>query len=116
MIETSPGLGDGGSVGQHAHGALDFGEIATGYYSWWLVVDAHLKTSGAPVDELDGALGLDGGDSGIDVFRYHVSTIKHAASHILAMTWVAFHHLISRFKASIGNLSNRELLVVGFFC
>merc|ERR1712156_1295988 len=57
MIQTSPGLGDGGGVGQHAHGTLDLGEVTTRNNGGWLVVDADLEASWAPVDELDGTLG-----------------------------------------------------------
>jgi hypothetical protein len=52
-------LGDGRGVGQHAHGALHLGQVASGHNGGWLVVDTALEASGAPVDELDGALGLD---------------------------------------------------------
>ena len=67
VVKTGPGLGDGGGVAQHAHGTLHLGEIATWHNSWWLVVDADLESGGTPVDELDGPLGLDGGDGGVDV-------------------------------------------------
>merc|ERR1712100_791175 len=63
MIKTSPCLSDGGGVAQHAHGTLYLGEIATWDNGWWLVVDSDLEASWAPVDELDGSLGLDGGNS-----------------------------------------------------
>merc|ERR1719461_2160664 len=59
MIQTSPGLGDGGGVAQHADGTLYLGEITTGDDGGWLVVDTDLETGGTPVDELDGTLGLD---------------------------------------------------------
>ncbi len=32
------------------------------------------------------------------------------------MTWVTLHHLVGWFKASVGDLSNRELLMVCFLC
>ena len=38
-----------------------------------LVVDADLEAGGAPVDELDAALRLDGGDGGVHVLGHHVS-------------------------------------------
>lgn len=41
-------------VGDHAHGALHFGKVASWHYSGWLVVDTALETSGAPVHKLDG--------------------------------------------------------------
>src|SRR3546814_15060328 len=50
----------------HAHSALHTSQVATRNHGWWLVVDADLETGRAPVHELDGALGLDGGNSSVD--------------------------------------------------
>ena len=113
VIQTSPGLGDGRRVAQHAHGTLHLGQVTTRNNGGWLVVDADLETSRAPVDELDGALGLDGGDGGVHVLGHDVTTVQHAAGHVLAVTWVAFHHLVGRLEAGVGDLSHRQLLVVG---
>merc|ERR1711893_264654 len=113
VIQTGPGLGNGGGVAQHAHGTLHLGQIATGHNSGGLVVDADLETSWAPVDELDGSLGLDGGDGSIDILGHHVTTVQHAAGHVLAVAGVAFHHLVGWLKGGVGDLSNRQLLVVG---
>ena len=74
VVETSPGLSDGGCVGQHAHSSLDFGEVTSRNNSWWLVVDANFEPGGAPVDELDGSLGLDGGDGSVDILGDYIST------------------------------------------
>ena len=74
---------------------------------------SHLETSGAPVHELDGALGLDGGDGGIDVLGHHVTTEQHAAGHVLAVAGVALHHLVGWLEAGVGDLSHGQLLVVG---
>ncbi len=49
----------------------------------------HLETGGAPVHELDGPLGLDGGDGGIHVLGHHVTAVQHAASHVLPCRIVA---------------------------
>ena len=113
VIQTSPGLSDGRCVAQHAHGTLHLGQVTTRNNSGWLVVDADLETSGAPVDELDGALGLDGGDGGIHVLGHDVTTVQHAAGHVLAVTRIAFHQLVGRLETGIGDLSHRQLLVVG---
>ena len=53
---------------EHADGAVDLGQVAVGDGLRGLVADADLETSGAPVDELDGGLGLEvrDGDSAID--------------------------------------------------
>ena len=74
---------------------------------------AHLEASGAPVDELDGALGLDGGDGGVDVLGHDVTTVQHAAGHVLAVTGVALHHLVGGLECCVGDLRHRQLLVVG---
>ena len=112
MIETGPSFGDGGRVAQHADGTLHLGKISARYNGRWLVVDAHLEASRTPVDELDGALRLDGGDSGIDVLRDNITTVQHAACHVLAVTRITLHHLVGRLEASVGDLSHRQLLVV----
>ena len=52
MIKTSPCFSNSGSVAQHAYSTLYFSKIASRYNSWWLVVDADLETSWAPIDEL----------------------------------------------------------------
>ena len=93
MVKTSPGLGDGSGVAQHADGTLHLGQVTAGDDGGWLVVDADLEASGAPVDKLDGTLGLDGGNGGVDVLGDNVSTVQHAAGHVLAVTWVTFDKL-----------------------
>ena len=70
-------------------------------------------TSRTPVDELDRSLALDGGDGSIHILRNHISPVQHAAGHVLPMPGVALHHGVSRLETGIGDLSHRELLVVG---
>merc|ERR1711894_824700 len=113
VIKTSPGLGDGGGVAQHADGTLYLGQVTAGNNGGWLVVDSYLESSWAPVDELDGPLGLDGGDGGVDILGDDISSVQHTAGHVLAVTGIAFHHLVGGLKDSVGDLSNGELLVVG---
>jgi len=112
MVEASPSFSDGGGVGQHADGPGNLGKVTSRNNSRWLVVDANLEASGAPVDKLDGPLGLDGGDGSIDILGDNITTVKHAASHVLAMAGVTLDHLVGRLKASIGDFRNRELLMV----
>ena len=73
----------------------------------------HLEASWAPVDELDGPLGLDGGDSGVDVFGDDVASVEQAAGHVLPSPGVTLHHLVRRLKATVCYLSHRELFMVG---
>jgi len=115
VVESGPCLGDGRGVAQHAHSTLDLGQITAGNNGWRLVVDANLEASWAPVDELDGALGLDGGDGGVDVFGDDISSVQEATRHVFAVARVAFHHLVGGFEASVGDLSDGELFMVGLF-
>ena len=103
MIQTGPGLGDGGCVAQHADGSLYLGQVTAGDDRGRLVVDADLEASWTPVDELDGTLGLDGGNCCVDVLGHDVTTVQHAAGHVLAVTWVTLHHLVSGLEAGVGD-------------
>src|SRR3990167_7740873 len=60
VVESGEDFGDGGGVGDHAHGSHGCGKVSSWKIGWWFVVDTALETSWAPVDELDGSLGLDG--------------------------------------------------------
>ena len=75
--------------------------------------DSYLETSGTPVHELDGALGLDGGNGSVDVLGHHIPTVQHAAGHVLAVTRVTLHQLVGRFEAGVGHFSHSQLLMVG---
>merc|ERR1711865_1234776 len=85
VVNTGEHLGNGGGVGDHAHGTLHLGEVTAGDNGGGLVVDSALEASGAPVDELDGALGLDGGNGSVDVLGDDVTTVHKAAGHVLAV-------------------------------
>ena len=93
MVKASPGLSDGGGVGQHADGSLDLGKITSRNDGWWLIVDANLESSGTPVDELDGSLGLDGGDGSVDILGDNISSEQKTARHVLSVSGIAFYHL-----------------------
>ena len=51
VVQTGPGLGDGGGVAQHADGALHLGQVTTRHHGGRLVVDAHLSTHKRQSDE-----------------------------------------------------------------
>merc|ERR1719347_136169 len=112
VVKTSPGLSNSGGVAQHADGTLDLGQVTSWDNSWWLVVDTDLESSWAPVDELDGPLGLDGGNGCVDILGDNISTEQQAAGHVFAMTGIALDHLVGWLEASVGNLSHSQLLVV----
>jgi hypothetical protein len=92
---------------------LNLGQVTTRNDGRRLVVDTDLEASRAPVNELNGSLGLDGGNSSIDILGDDVTTVHHAASHILAMARIAFDQHVSGFEDGVGEFSNGELLVVG---
>jgi hypothetical protein len=77
-----------------------------------LVVDTALEASWAPVNELDGTLGLDGGNSGVDILGDNVTTVHEAASHVLAVAWVALGHHGGRLEDGVGDFSNGQLFVI----
>jgi hypothetical protein len=79
-----------------------------------LIVDANLESGRAPVDELDGSLGLDRSNGGIDIFRDDISSVEHGAGHVLSVSGVAFGHHVSRLERAVGDFSDGELFVVGF--
>merc|ERR1712231_51104 len=113
VVNASEDLGDSGSVGDHAASALDLGKITTWDDGRWLVVDTALEASWTPVDELDGTLGLDGSDGGVHVLRDNVSTVHHAASHVLTVARIALGHHVGWLEARVGDLGYGEGLVVG---
>merc|ERR1719225_1830311 len=84
VVKPGPGLGNGGGVREHAHGPLHLGQVAAWHNSGGLVVDAHLETSGTPVNKLDAPLGLDGGNGSVHILGHHVSSVEEAAGHVLA--------------------------------
>jgi len=102
MVQASPGLSDGGGVAQHADSPLDLGQVSSWHHSWGLIVDAHLESSGAPVNKLDGSLGLDGGNGGIHILGHNITPVQHAASHVLSVPRVALDHLKTSFVIVIG--------------
>ena len=75
---------------------------------------ADLESGGAPIDELNGTLGLDGGNGGLHILRHDITAVQQAASHVFSFTRIGFDHLVPGLKAGEGHLSDRVLLVVGF--
>merc|ERR1712045_265016 len=92
VINSGEDLSDGSGVGDHADGAHNLGEITTWDNSGWLVVDTALEASWAPVDELDGSLGLDGGNGGVNILWHNITSVHEAASHVLSVSWVTLGH------------------------
>jgi hypothetical protein len=78
-----------------------------------LVADTELKASRAPVDELDGPLGLERRNSGVGVVGHDVTAVQQAGGHVLAVTGVALDHLVVGLEAGHGHLLDRVGLVGG---
>ena len=113
MVKSAPGAGDGGGVGKHAHATRDLGEVTTRNMGGGLVADTELEASRAPVDELDGPLGLDDRNGSVDILGDDVSTVEESAGHVLALARVALDHLVTRLEARESHVGDRVLLVVG---
>merc|ERR1711866_6611 len=113
VVDSGEDLSDGSGVGDHADGSHDLGEVTTWDDSWWLVVDSALETSWAPVDELNGSLGLDGGDGGVDILGDDITSVHKAAGHVLSVSWVTLGHHGGWLEGAVGDLGDGELLVVG---
>jgi len=115
MVQSSPGFGDSGGVAQHANSSLDLGQITAWNDGWWLVVDTDFETGWAPVDKLDGPLGFDGGNGGVDVLWHNITSVQHATGHVFTVSWITFDHLVSWLEASISDFGDGKLFVVGLF-
>jgi len=115
VIKSGENFSDGGGVGNHTDGSHDLGEVTSGDNGGGLIVDSDFESGGAPVDELDGSLGLDGGDGGVDVFGDDISSIEHGASHVFSVSGVTFGHHGGGFEGGVGDFGNGELFVIGLF-
>src|SRR4051812_27798747 len=93
------------------HSTVNLCEIAVRKVLRSLVADTKLETSRAPVDKLNGALGLERGDSSVSVVGNDVTTVQQAGSHVLAVTGVTLDHLVVGLEAGHGNLLDRVRLV-----
>jgi hypothetical protein len=91
---------------ENLHSTVDLGQVAVGDVLRSLVADTNLETSRAPVDELDGALGLEGGDSIVGIVGDDVTAVQKAGSHVLAVARVTLNHLAVGLEASSGHLLN----------
>ncbi len=112
VVNAGQSLSDGSGVGDHAHSALHTSQVTAGDDGGGLVVDTALEASGAPVDELDGSLGLDGGNSGVDILGDDVTTEHHAASHVLTVARIALGEHVGGLEDGVGDLRDGQLLVV----
>lgn len=106
VINAAKSLSNGRGVGNHTNSTLNACKIASWNNRGWLVIDTALETSGAPIHELDGPLGLDCGNGCIDILGYNVSAVHETAGHVLSMTGIALGHHASGLEDGVGNLGH----------
>lgn len=111
VVETAPGLGNGGGVGQHADGTVDRSQFATRNAHRLLVVDSKLEASGAPFNEVEGGLGLDGGNGLAAVTGNDIAAVEKSNSHVLSVARVADNHLVVGLETLESEIANLEALV-----
>ena len=92
-------------IERNLHSAVNLGQIAVGDLVRRLVADTKLETSRAPVDELNGALGLEGSDGSVGVVGNNVTAVEQAGGHVLAVAGVALDHLVVGLEAYSQNMS-----------
>lgn len=63
------------------------------------VVDTELETSGAPLDQVEGRLGLELTSCSRAVTGNNVTTVEESDSHVLSVARVADNHLVVGLKA-----------------
>jgi len=115
VIKSGEDFSDGSGVGDHTDSSHDLSQITSGDNGGGLVVDTSLETGGAPVDELDGSLGLDGGNSSIDILGDDITSVHHTAGHVFTVSGVTLNHHGSGFEDGVGDFSNGELFVISLF-
>ena len=106
VVESGEHLSDGSGVGDHTDGSHDLGKISSGNDGGRLIVDSDLESSGAPVDELDGSLGLDGGNGSIDILGDDITSVHHGASHVFSVSGVTLGHHVGGLERAVGDFGN----------
>lgn len=96
------------------HGALALSQVTVWNKLWWLEANTNLETSWAPVNELNGSLGLDACDGCVDFLSDDITAVKQASCHILSVAGIALDHLVVWLEARVGDLSDRVGLVGSF--
>lgn len=81
------------------HSTVDLGKISVGHHLGWLVADTDFESCGAPVDELDGSLRLEGSDCIVRIVWNNVTSVEQAGSHVFPVARITLDHLVVRFEA-----------------
>merc|ERR1719317_69412 len=112
VVQPSPGFSNSCGIGEHTDCTSNLGLVPSWYNSGGLIVDTNLESCRTPVNKLDASLSLDGCDGSVHILGDHIPSVEKTASHVLTMTGIALHHLVSRLKTSIGDLGHSYLLMV----
>merc|ERR1719317_487971 len=112
VVQPGPGFSNSCGIGEHTDSTSNLCLVPSWYNSGGLIVDTNLESCRTPVNKLDAPLSLDGCDGSVHILGDHISSVEKTASHVLAMTGIALHHLVSRLKTSIGDLRHSNLLMV----
>merc|ERR1719163_1774342 len=72
MIDARENFSDSRGIADHANSAHDLGKVAAWHNGGWLVIDAALKSRGAPIHELDRTLGLDRRHRCVHILRHDI--------------------------------------------
>ena len=102
--------------GKDLHSTIDLGKITVGDLVRRLVADTKLEAGGAPVDELDGALGLESGNGSMGIVGHDITAVEQASGHVLSAAGVALDHLVVGLEARHGHLLDRVGLVGRLSC
>ena len=86
------------------HSTIDLGEVTIWHHLRRLVADTDFEASWAPVNKLDGSLGLESCNGAVNVFRNNIATVEQASGHVFAITRVALHHLVIWLETGHGDL------------
>ena len=114
VIDSGEDFSNSSWVGDHAYGSHDLGEITTRYNCRWLIVNTAFEASRAPIDELDGSLGFDCGNSSVDILGDDITSVHKAASHIFTVSGVTFGHHRCGLESWVGDFSNWQLFMISF--
>lgn len=101
---------------ENLHSAIDLGQVTVGDHLRRLIADTNFETSGAPIDELNRSLCLEGSNSAVNIVGNHIPTVEQAGSHVFSITRITFDHLVVGLEARHGDLLNRVGLVLCFGC
>jgi hypothetical protein len=66
-----------------------------------LIVDTALETSWAPVEKLNGSVGLDDGNSGVGILANKITSVHDVENHIFSVFGVTFSYRSSGLKSGV---------------